>query len=484
MDSVSLSVGLPSFVKVINSSDGKIRSDGSINWEKIGSIDPGDENEKVLAFRASVGDIPENMSTANFSYRLEYLVDGNKEALAYPYPIAVSRPEMSLGLQSDCNDGSCDGVITYLVNVSNTGDESLADVYVVDELPDGARFIKSYPSCAVSGRTLKWQNLGELEPGESQILSIEITVDRFPEARKTLVSTVTAGAFSYSGARVGRAESLEINCINSSALPADNSGNLTTQSVRLKVMSADVAPNETATLASDDKDKTPSKVAIYVTKKADRTEIDNSEENRHAKFTISINNTGDTILDKINVRDQLPIGLNYTETADLYNPSLIDGVLTWDIETPINPGEIRDLIYMTDINDSINTRDIGPELVNKVLVNASNTTSKKFAIGMSDATLMFKKWESLDVMGSTLIGVGPADTEYEDQLEIPMRKHLQLGKTLLRKEIAFVGRVRVREYPNEYFTTDPEDAKTRPSYDPTSAAYIIGDCSTIASKGN
>jgi uncharacterized repeat protein (TIGR01451 family) len=484
MDSVSLSVGLPSFVKVINSSDGKIRSDGSINWEKIGSIDPGDENERVLAFRASVGDILEDISSVNFTYRLNYLVDGNEEALAYPYPIAVSRPKISLDLQSDCNDGSCDGVITYLVNVSNAGDDSLADVYVVDELPDGVRFIKSYPSCAVSGRTLKWQNLGKLESGESQILSIEVNADRFPEARKTLVSTVTAGAVSDSGARVGRAESLEINCINSSALVADNSGNLTTLGVRLKVMSAGEAPNGTANLTSTNNGETPSKIAISVTKKADRTEIDNSEGNRNAKFTISITNTGDTILDKINVRDQLPIELNYTKSWDINNPSLSDGVLTWDIDIPLHPGEIRNLTYQTDINDSINTNDVSPELVNNVLVNASNTTSKKFVIGMSNAMMRFKIWESSDVIGSTLIAAGPAETGYESQSEMPMRKHLQLGKTLLRKKIAFVGEKRYRESPNEYYTNNTEEAETRPSYNPTSEVYVIGNCSTIASKGN
>jgi uncharacterized repeat protein (TIGR01451 family) len=484
MDSVSLSVGLPSFMRVINSSDGKIRSDGSINWEKIGSIDPGDENEKVLTFKASVGDIPEDISKANFNYSLDYLVDGKSDTRANPYPITVSRPEISLGLQSDCNDCSCDGVITYLVNVSNTGDDSLNDVYVVYELPDGVRFLKSYPSCAVSGRTLKWQNLGKLESGESQILSIEVNADRFPEARKTLDSTVTAGAVSDSTAKVSRAESLAVNCINSSTLDAENSGNLTTLGVRLKVMSADEVPNATANLTSDNKDKISSKIDISVTKKADRKEIDNSEQNRHAKFTISITNTGDTTLDRINVRDQLPIGLNYTKGPDIYSPSLIDGVLAWDIDIPLHQGENLNLTYQTDINDSINSYNVGPELVNKVLVNASNTTSEKFVIRPSEAMVRFKILEAQDMIGPTSISTGPIETEYESPSEMPMRKHLQLGKTLLKKEIAFVGKERVRPDPNKYFTTDPEEAETRPSYDPTSGGYVIGDYTTIASKGN
>lgn len=461
IDSVDLSVKLPPGMEVINSSDGKIHGKSLINWSEIGPIGSGDANSKMMTFKAKILDIPANVTNLTVTFNTNFIRTGENTPYSTTIPLSVARPALSLGIESDCMDCKGGDRITYLINLSNTGDDPLNGLSVVYDLPEGVKFKESYPDCIVSGRKLMWQGLGELDSGEERTISCSVDVESFPLSKNVLNNVFSASATSDTGVRMSKSSQFECVCTNSTGK------NVTIKSARLRIMSV----NQTSNISWSPE--------ILVDMRSDKKDIDDSDENRITIYSVNITNNGNVFLDRIDAEDRIPVGLNYIEGSGQYNPKQKNRFLVWNItDASLMPGKSMTLIFKTDINDSIEIRNIGPTLTNTIEVKATNITNNQSVRRAGSIDVRYNLLGSVEVNGMSG-NVAPIDTGFENISEISMRKHIQLGETLLRKKKAFVGWERTRPDPNKYFATEEASADFKPLYNPTSKIYVIGNCNTM-----
>ena len=162
------------------------------------------------------------------------------------------------------SSGSPGTITDFAINVSNTGEVPLR-LELTDIIPEGLTFISSTPAGSEIGRTIKWNNLGNLSPGNSTTVRMIAKIDG--QKYGTLVNRATVTGWPPDGCNVTDEDSLELASYKSG----------------LQV-------NETPIPEFG----------------APGSSID---------FKIDITNTGDVNLNAINVEDLLPEGLRYSSAS-------------------------------------------------------------------------------------------------------------------------------------------------------------------------
>lgn len=82
-------------------------------------------------------------------------------------------PHLNLTKMVVANDGN---YITYLINITNDGNEILSPVQVVDVLPEGTSFYSSSMQPVVQGRVVSWSFLA-LTIGDIQRIELIVKLD-------------------------------------------------------------------------------------------------------------------------------------------------------------------------------------------------------------------------------------------------------------------------------------------------------------------
>ncbi|MGC9514831.1 DUF7507 domain-containing protein, partial [Methanocrinis sp.] len=181
---------------------------------------------------------------------------------------------------ADPEEGVPSTNVTFLINVTNTGQVNFTEVEVVDVLPYGLDKISYNRSGSVDGQNVTWI-LSGLNVSESKFIEL-------------------------------------VAQINSS-----KSGNLTN-----KVTATGVQPSGDKVTANDSENVTVFIPSISVNKTA---YPESGSNGTRVNFTIKVTNTGNATLNPVIVTDALPEGLDYVSSTGSFNNS--SNNVTWNLGT-------------------------------------------------------------------------------------------------------------------------------------------------------
>ena len=167
----------------------------------------------------------------------------------------------------DVTSGSQGTSVNFTLNVQNTGNVSLKNVFVSDLLPTGMSYLSSSPGSTNNGLHVYWSDIGPIEIGASKQLWIKALIHGPVVGNETLT-----------------------NLVNVSGKPefGNNVTNSSTASVNAQEANISVSKTADPTFGS--------KGALI-------------------NFTLVVNNTGDAPLPHVSVSDQLPAGMVYDSSS-------------------------------------------------------------------------------------------------------------------------------------------------------------------------
>lgn len=243
--------------------------------------------------------------------------------------------------------GSPGTIADLVINISNTGEVPLR-LELTDTIPEGLTFVSSNPAGSEIGRTIKWNNLGNLSPGNS--IPVRLTAKIDSQKYGTLVNRATVTGWPPEGCNVTDEDSLELTSYRSG----------------LQV-------SETPTPESG----------------APGSSID---------FKIDITNTGEVNLDAINVEDLLPAGLRYSSasvdptekkvdengtTSVVWNDILAEP-LAPNATTSIHLVAVLDGSHSGSLQNKISTRGLTPAGFNVTTEDSKSVTAFMSAIHVAE----------------------------------------------------------------------------------------------------
>lgn len=182
--------------------------------------------------------------------------------------------------------------ITYFINVTNDGNETITDVQVVDTIPTGivASSATVYNGGTLSNRVITW-NVGDIDKGETETVSFSVTV---PSGVNNITNVAQA------------------NCYED---PTMESSNEVTASLS-------TAPTATVSLVKTQKlgDGSFTEMPLI------------AQENQNVTYQITaVNNTSENLQNLI-IQDTIPSGLSLVNGSITNNGKLENGnVVTWSI---------------------------------------------------------------------------------------------------------------------------------------------------------
>ncbi|MCD6452902.1 MAG: DUF11 domain-containing protein [Dehalococcoidales bacterium] len=170
--------------------------------------------------------------------------------------------------------------LTYHLTLRNTGDGDATRVLVRDTIPEGLTYVSAEPQASVSGKEVSW-TLSRFSPGSS--VPLTLTLKAASAGQWTNIASVTS------------AEGLEAEA-----------------SATIRVVAPSVKIEKTGP------------TAVYVPENAD--------------YLITVENTGDTVLNDVTVTDTIPQGMSFVNsTIENY----VTGItVTWNLGR-MNPGETK-----------------------------------------------------------------------------------------------------------------------------------------------
>ncbi|MCX6678945.1 MAG: DUF11 domain-containing protein, partial [Methanothrix sp.] len=137
-------------------------------------LNPGDhfDVDVVASFNGDkYGKLTNLVTNIGYNLRNESITNTTeKDVIARkPNIVVVKTPNIS--------SGSVGAVVNFTLNVTNTGNISLTNVFVRDVLPAGMSYISSSKGGINNGLTVTWQDIGPLGAGSSKSLWIKALID-------------------------------------------------------------------------------------------------------------------------------------------------------------------------------------------------------------------------------------------------------------------------------------------------------------------
>lgn len=168
---------IPAHAKFI-SADPKPEMEGQELVWLFGSLKPGEQRVITMVLQADgMGDL-ESTARVGFEHG-----QTTRTRVASAMRITKKAPERALVFDS----------WTYTIDVSNTGASAIADVVVVDTVPDGLEFLTSKPSTK-GENPLTW-SIGRMEAGQTRRIEYQVAARKAGEY-ETPVKLTAAGGIS------------------------------------------------------------------------------------------------------------------------------------------------------------------------------------------------------------------------------------------------------------------------------------------------
>ena len=314
---VSVSDLLPAGMSYVSSTLGGTNQGQNVSWSDIGPMNPGDgkrleivahidapiAGSKTLTNLVEVFGMPEHGEnvTANAS----------AEVLAREARIEVVKT-------ADPVFGSPGSLVTFSINVTNSGAARLPHVFVRDQLPAGMIYVSSAPAGTSRDQNVFWPDIGTLEAGETRILEIVARIEGPISGNVTLTNLVEISARPEHGENV---------------------------------------------TASDSADVQASEAKIAVAKSAEPAF---GSPSTNVTFALDVTNSGAAPLPTVSVLDLLPDGMSYV-SSDPAGTGQGQNVV-WSNIGPLSPGSTRRLEVIAHID--------GPIAGTKTLTNQVQATGK------------------------------------------------------------------------------------------------------------
>lgn len=222
-----------------------------------------------------------------------------------------------------------------LTNNENTANAPATGVVVTDVLPAGVSFVNATPSEGTfSGGT--WTLTDPLEPGETETLTIQTTVD----------SSISGGTVLTNVAQVTAHDQPDVD-----SDPGDDDGD----------QSDDDEDNAAITLGEF--------IDLEVSKVANTSMVEIGDE---VTFTITITNNANnanTAATGVQVTDNLPTGMTLVSATPSGNGTFANGTGVWSLVDPLAPGASQTLIIAATVDSGVQGES---KLTNTVQVTAVN----------------------------------------------------------------------------------------------------------------
>jgi uncharacterized repeat protein (TIGR01451 family) len=163
---------LPTGMIYVSSSDGGVNDGRYINWSNVGPLAPGNSTYLIVDayVNESASKVLENTVdvTAQPACGDNITAQSTESIIANPkWDFVVTKTALNKSAQQGDN-------VTFIFNVTNTGDLALNQVRVVDVLPVGLVYVSdnSTPSGVISGNLITWDNVGPLSAGASKFIEL------------------------------------------------------------------------------------------------------------------------------------------------------------------------------------------------------------------------------------------------------------------------------------------------------------------------
>jgi uncharacterized repeat protein (TIGR01451 family) len=272
-------------------------SAGIITWSNIGPLAAGES--KTLTLVAHID--PGASGTRNSTVSAEGQPIHGDGVIDDAYSLITAfTPAISVNKRATPTAGAAYTNVTYLINVTNTGDCALNPVTVVDKLPAGMSFFNSSSEAKnITKGKITWTNLGPLAVGKSKTIALVVHLN--PGASGKLNNTILA----------------EGKPIHGDAVTDDAYYELT-------------APTPGITVT---KTATPTMVSSWM----------------NVLYKIKVKNAGNCTLNPVKVVDTLPAGMSFVISS--IDMNLSDGQITWSNIGPLAAGESKVITLVAHIEE-------------------------------------------------------------------------------------------------------------------------------------
>jgi len=270
-------------------------SAGLITWSDLGPLAAGES--KTLTLVAHINPGASGTQNSTVSAEGEPIHGDSVTDGAYSLITALT-PAITVYKTAISTVGAAYTSVTYMINVTNTGDCALNPVTVVDTLPAGMSFVNS--TLAVKNITegkITWTNLGPLATGETKTIALLLHLNQ--GAYGKLNNTVSVEGKPIHGAAVTDGAYYEL---------------------------------------------TPPTPGIIVTKTAAPTMVYSW---MNVLYKINVKNTGNCTLNPVKVVDTLPVGMSFVISNIDMNTS--NGQITWSNIGPLVAGESKVITLVAHI---------------------------------------------------------------------------------------------------------------------------------------
>jgi uncharacterized repeat protein (TIGR01451 family) len=308
---------LPTGIEYISSPNGSINGQ-IITWADIGSMNPG--QTKTLTFVGHItGEAFGNLN--NIVQVKGTTINGNNVTNSSSYVVKALKTDISGTKIPDMLEGPPSTTINFTVNMTNSGEATLAPATMTDIFPHGMEYVSATPvpnSSDAPNHTFIW-SWPSLAPGATKtvVMKVHLNGEYFGE----ICNPVVLIGKTPSGLYVNNQT---FGCVN--------------------VQEPGIALNKSSDFAT-----------------GDRCNIN---------YSLNVTNTGEVTLDPVTLVDWLPAGLQYISS----NGSIVGSTITWTGTGPLPAGRSRTFYVLAKINHSAEGLQS-----NKANVTANSSTGYSYS---------------------------------------------------------------------------------------------------------
>ena len=171
--------------------------ENSYTWE-LGRLKATDSTSFNLTVHINGKRLGDLVNVVNVSGHPEY---GGPVSATASAAVTAKEANISMDMTADPELAALNSIVTFTINVTNTGEMALDPVVLIDELPAGMTFVSADPAPDGAG-SLRWNDVcpGALAPGESATIKLVATVDG--DAKSPLVNHASASGCPEHGCNV------------------------------------------------------------------------------------------------------------------------------------------------------------------------------------------------------------------------------------------------------------------------------------------
>ncbi|MBN1040378.1 DUF11 domain-containing protein, partial [Clostridium botulinum] len=253
------------------------------NGINVGSIAVG--NTVTLTFSVFANTIPNpnpitNSADVAFNYNItpNGITQGSGRTTTNSVTTTINQATLQSSKSTDKTTANIGEVITYTVNISNSGNVAANNVVFTDTIPNGTTFVAN--SLTVNGSSIAGNpnppsgaNIGSIPASNNSVVQFQVLVTTIPSPNPIVNSATSTYNFT-------------VNPNN----PNSNSGSTNTNSVTTNVNNADFSITKAV-------NTNYAKVGDQLT------------------YTISLNNTGNAVANNVSLTDIIPSGTSYVANS-------------------------------------------------------------------------------------------------------------------------------------------------------------------------